>query len=157
MKSFPADVLEDRAGEVVNHRVQHAVEIGQADGDVKRSGQVFQSRADFRFRKGAGYLLGPDPNQQLRDIAREEANDEERRHNCNETQSLLDLCMLGQLSPSQVANNLECTVENHQQRDVEGKDELEFMPGQISLGFSLDQEALTVGCVVFQSEDMSCH
>lgn len=157
MKSFPADVLEDRAGEVVNHRVQHAVEIGQANGDVKHGGQVFQSKADFRIREGAaGYLLELDPNQQLCDVAREEANDEEHRHYCDEAQSLLNLCMLGQLSPSQVANNLECAVENHKQRHIEGKEECKFMPAQITVGFSLNHEALTVGCVVvLQSEDMS--
>ena len=49
MKSFPAEVLEDRAGEVVDHRIQHGVEIGHADGDVKCGGQVLHFWTDFRF------------------------------------------------------------------------------------------------------------
>lgn len=54
MKSFPAEVLEGRTGEVVDHRIQRAVEIGQADGDVKQAGWVFQGRADF----GCGEAVG---------------------------------------------------------------------------------------------------
>lgn len=102
-----------------------------------------------------GQLLGLDPNQQLHEVAREEANDEERRHDCDEAQSLLNLCLLAQLSPSQVDNNVDGAVENHNQRDKEGEEKRKFMPAQIKFGFSLDHEALAVGCVVFQSEDVS--
>lgn len=80
MKSFPADVLEGRAGEVVDHRVQHAVEVGQTDGQVKGCGQIFQGRTHLRFREFAGYSLGLDPYQHLGDVAREEAYDEEHHH-----------------------------------------------------------------------------
>lgn len=83
MKSFPADVLDGGAGEVVDHRIQHAVEIGQANGEEKCSGQVFQGKADFRFGLGAGYLVGLDPNEHLHDVAREEASDEEHHHYCD--------------------------------------------------------------------------
>lgn len=84
MESFPADVLEGRAGEVVHHRIQPTVQIGQANGDVKCSGQVFQGRTDIGFWVAAGYFMGLDPNQQLHEVAREEANDEEDRHHCDE-------------------------------------------------------------------------
>lgn len=115
MKSFPADVLEGRAGEVVDHRIQCGVEIGQANGDVKCDGQVIQGQADLSFLEGAK-LEGLDPYQQQHNVAREEANNEDHRHHYNEAQSLLNLSMLGQLSPSQVANNVHCAVENHKQR-----------------------------------------
>lgn len=154
IKSFPADFLEDGAGEVVHHRIQRAVEIGHADGDVKCRGQVLQGWADFRFMEGVDCLLGPDPNQQLCNVAREEANNKEHHHHYEEVQSLLDLCMLCQLSPSQVANNAYCAVDNHKQRYIDGKHKLKFMPGEIMV--SVNHEALAIGRVdVFQRQEMS--
>lgn len=157
MKSFPADVLEDRAGEVVYHRIQPAVEIGQANGDVKCNGQVFQGRTDLRFLQGVDCFIGLDPNQHLHEVAREEANDEEHRHHCDEVQSLLNLCLLGQLSLSQVDNYVDCAVDNHEQRQNEGKEKPKLMPDQIALRFGVNHEALAVVHLVFQREDMSCH
>lgn len=48
MKSLPADALKDGAGEVVDHRIQNAVEVGQANGDVKYNGKVFHFRTHVR-------------------------------------------------------------------------------------------------------------
>lgn len=79
-KSFPADSPEGAAGEVVHHRIQHTVEVGQADADEKCSSQVVQARADFRWRPGAGCFMGPDPKQHLYNVAWKVANDEEHIH-----------------------------------------------------------------------------
>lgn len=66
--------------------------------------------------------------------------------------------ILGQLSPPQVADNLDCAVENHKQRHVEGKEKPKLAPAQVAVGLSFNHEAFTVGLAfVFQSEDMGGH
>lgn len=156
MESFPADVLEDRAGEVIDHRVQHTVEIREADGDVKSHSQFFQSWTDLRFLQGGRRFLGLDPNQQLQDVARQKADDEENRHHSDEAQSPLHLRLLAHLPSSQVDDDFDRAVKNHKHRHVEGDDKLKLMPGQIV--HWLNREALTVGCVhMLQRQDMSRH
>lgn len=150
MQSFPADVLKGRAGEVVNHGVQHAVEISQTDGDVKYNSDVLHRRTVLDS------LEHLDPDEQHCQVAREEADDEQHHHNHDEIQSLLELCLLGPLSLPQVADYVERAVKNHKQRHGKGKEECELMPGQVTSGLCVDHEAFTVGCVgVLQSEDMN--
>lgn len=150
MQSFPADVLKGRAGEVVNHGVQHAVEISQTNSDVEYNSDVLHR----------GAVLDPlellDPDEQHCQVAREEADDEQHHHNHDEIQSLLELRLLSPLSLPQVADDVERAVKNHKQRHVEGKEERELVPGQVTSGLCVNHEALTVGCVgVLQSEDMN--
>lgn len=158
INSFPADVLEGGAGDVVNHRIQHAVEVCQAHGGVKRRGQVLHSGTHLRFGKDARKMTGLDPDHRLCDVAWEEANDEDYHYHCDEAQSLLDLCVLGQLSPSQMANNADCAEEDHKQWYEERQDKCKFMPRQINTGLSLNGETLTVGRVAsLYSEDVHSH
>ena len=149
VKRSAADVLEGRDGEVVDHGVQHAVEIGQTDGDVECVGQFLHGVTDFRFGAGSCHLTGLEPNHHLRDVAREEAGDEEHHHQCDEAQSLLDLCMLGQLSASEVGDHVGGAVENHKQRQVEGKEKLKLVPVHIGFGVGVHHEAFTVRPVGF--------
>lgn len=152
MQSFPADVLEGRAGEVVNQRVQHAVEIGQTDGDVEHDGDVLHGATVLDS------LEHLDPDEQQGDVAREEADDEQHHHHDDEVQSLLELGLLGQLSLPQAADDVDRAVENHEQRHVKGEEECELVPGQVSSGLRVHHEALAVGRVdVLQSEDVSRH
>lgn len=66
--------------------------------------------------------------------------------------------MLTQLPPLQFPNDAHGAVENHHERDDEGKEELKLVPGQIVARFGVHHEALTVGCVgVFQRKNVSCH
>lgn len=90
MKYFPADVLDGRTGEVVDQGIQHTVKVGQTNGDEKWYGQTFQSRAEFIFGMGTGYLIGLEPNHHLHDVAREEAKDEEHHDQYDEAQSFLN-------------------------------------------------------------------
>lgn len=51
---------------------------------------------------------------------------------------------------------MDCAVDNHKERQNEGKEEPKLMPGQIALRFGVNHEALAILCLVFQREDMSC-
>ena len=50
---------------------------------------------------------------------------------------------------------MDGAVDDHNQRNKEGEEKRKLMPAQVKLGLSLNHEALAVGFVVFQSEDVS--
>lgn len=54
VENSPADVLHCRAGEVVDQRIQCAVQIGQAEAEEKTVGQVFQGGTDVRLWMSSG-------------------------------------------------------------------------------------------------------
>lgn len=157
-KSFPEEVLDGGAGEVVDNGIQDTVEISQTDGEEECVGHTFQGRAELRRGQSFGASVRLDPDQHLHQVAGEEADGEEHHHHREEAQSFLNLCVLTQLPPPQFSDDAHGAVENHDERNDEGKEELELVPGQVVVRVGVDHEALAVGCVgVFQRENVSCH
>ena len=157
MESFPEEVLNGGAGEVVDNGIQDTVEIGQADGEEKGVGEAFQGGAVLR-RQGACPPPRLDPDQHLHQVAREEADGEEHHHHRQQAQCFLNLCVLTQLPPLQFPDDAHGAVKNHHKRNDEGEEELELVPGQVVVRFGVDHKALAVGCVgVLQRENVSRH
>lgn len=66
--------------------------------------------------------------------------------------------MLTQRPSLQFAGDAHGAVDNHDEGNDEGKEELQLVPGQVIVRFGVDHEALAVGCVgVFQREDVNRH
>lgn len=157
-KSFPEQVLDGGAGEVVDNGIQNTVQICQTEGEEKCVGHTFQGRAELRRGQRSGASVRLDPDQQLHQVAREEADGEEHHHHREEEQSSLNLCVLTQLAPLQFNDDAHGAAENHDKRNDEGKEELELVPGQVVVRFGVDHEALAVGRVgVVQRENVSRH
>lgn len=157
MKRFTEEVLDGGAGEVVDDGIQDAVEIGQTDGEEKSVGHTFQGRTELQHGQ-VGVFVGLDPDYHLHQVAREEADGEEHHHHHEEPQGFLDLRVLTQLPPPQLADDAHGAVKNHDQGNEEGKEKFELVPGQVMVRFGVHHEALAVGCVgVFQRENVSCH
>lgn len=62
MKSFPEKLLDGRAGEVVDNRIQDTVEISQTDGEEKCVGRTFQGTAQLRSGQIAGVSVRLHPD-----------------------------------------------------------------------------------------------
>lgn len=62
MKIFPEELLDGRAGEVVDNRIQDTVEISQTDGEEKSVGRPFQGTAELQSGQitGVSVCLHPD-------------------------------------------------------------------------------------------------
>lgn len=106
---FPADLFDDRAGEVVDHRINDAVEIREDNGNLKSCVQLFHRSADLSIV----HLVYLEPDDDLSDVTGKEANDEDDHNDYDQAQSLFDFGLVCDLSRSQMPGNTHSAVKNH--------------------------------------------
>lgn len=162
----PAHLLDGGAGEVVDQRVQCAVEVGQAEAEEEGAGEAVQggTHVGLAVAVGAGHLAGPHPDQHLQDAGGQEADHEERHHHYDEAQRPPDAGPRPQLAPlPQVNHNVHGEVDDGQQRQDEGQHEVQLVPVEVAAGFAVHREALAVGGAVLlvevvpEAEDVGGH
>ena len=119
------EVGERWAGEVVHQRVQHAVHVGEAEGDVKR--QVHWTIDVTVFRAS----LAQEPeNMYAHGHAGQEADDEDNGYHHDEVDSPLDLGMFVHLPLPQAPDNSDWAEQDDAQGHEELQEEHGIMPAE---------------------------